>query len=181
MTITRELAGKFNIKEGTGLMISRVYKDTAAAKAGLEPADVIVKAGGEEVKHLADLRKALGGLEEEGPVTLEIYRKGKLKKISLVPDKNVYSVFGMFDKLKNKMSEIRVKVDEEKLITTEEAKKKHAREAELIREKELQKYKEEIERMKKEQEILKKRMERMMKAIEEKEKENKKDKQKTSV
>jgi serine protease Do len=183
MIMTRELAGKFNVKEGTGLMVSRVYKDTAAAKAGLEPADVIVKANGKEVKRLADLRKALGGLQDEGPVNLEIYRKGKLKKISLVPDKSVYSVFGMFDKLKDKMREIRVKVDDENRLTTEEARKKYAREVELIRERELQKYKREVERMKREQEALKKRMERMMKIIEEKEKtkEKKKDKQKTSV
>lgn len=183
MTMTRQLAGKFNVKEGTGLLISRVYEDTAAAKAGLEPADVIVKAGGKEVKRLADLRNALGDLEDEGPITLEIYRKGKLKTISLVPDKNVYSAFGMFDKLKNKMSEIRVNVDEENRLTVEEARKKHADQTQQIRESELKKYKEELDRMKKEQEDLKKRMEQMMKVIKEKEKEKetKKDKQKTSV
>jgi hypothetical protein len=89
----------------------------------------------------------------------------------------------MFDKLKDKMREIRVKVDDENRLTTEEARKKYAREVELIRERELQKYKREVERMKREQEALKKRMERMMKIIEEKEKgkEKKKDKQKTSV
>jgi hypothetical protein len=34
MAITPELAEKFNVKERSGLMISKVYKDTAAKKAG---------------------------------------------------------------------------------------------------------------------------------------------------
>jgi serine protease Do len=199
ISITPELAKKFNVEEKSGLMISKVYKDTAAEKAGFQVADIIVRAGGIKMKQITDLRRALNEMEENESIAIEIYRNGKLKKIKVAPDRSGETFFGVFDRVKDKLRNIRIKIDDENRLRIEEAerlrkernklhelRKKYAKEAQLIKERELKRYKEEIEKMKKsragevkEAEVLKEKelekyreeMERMKKMQEELKKE----------
>jgi membrane-associated protease RseP (regulator of RpoE activity) len=180
-------------------MISKVYKDTAAEKAGFQVADIIVRAGGIKMKQITDLRRALNEMEENESIAIEIYRNGKLKKIKVAPDRSGETFFGVFDRVKDKLRNIRIKIDDENRLRIEEAerlrkelnklhelRKKYAKEAQLIKERELKRYKEEIEKMKKsragevkEAEVLKEKelekyreeMERMKKMQEELKKE----------
>jgi serine protease Do len=69
-TLTPELAKEFSIGEGTGLMITRVYKATAAEKAGFRPADIIVKVGNQLIKSNSDLRIILDELEDNEAVVI---------------------------------------------------------------------------------------------------------------
>lgn len=154
MLITPQLAEKFDVDAGCGLMVSNVHKDSAAAKAGLEPADIIFKAGGKKLKKLADLRFALAQLEDNQPIVLLLSRKGKTRKLKMVPNKSGEHFFGIFDKLKNRMKRINIEVDEQDRTLTS------------VKETELKQYKDEVDRLKKEQELLKKRMELMLKHLE---------------
>ena len=165
MTITPQLAEKFNVKEGSGLMISEVHKNTAAEKAGFQPADIIVSANGKKIERNADLRQVLNELDDDESTAIVIYRGGKKKTLHVVPDKTGDQYFGIFDRFRDKMKDIQTRIDDQNRLT---------------RDTKLKKYKEEVERMKKQQETLKKELERM-RALIEKEKEKKKKKQETNI
>ena len=162
MSVTPELADKFNVKEKSGLMISKVYKDTAADKAGFQAADIIVRAGGIKMEQITDLRRALNKMKDDESIATEIYRNGKLKKIKVVPDRSGEKIFGVFDRVKDRLKDIRLKIDDENRLRFEEAERlqkersklyelreRYAKEAQLIQERELKKYKKEIEKIKK--------------------------------
>lgn len=200
MSITPELARNFKIKEGSGLMISKIYENTAAHKAGFQPADVIVKVGNKAIRQNADLRVILKELKKNEPMQVQVYRKGALKKITVVPDTNTKRFLGVMDRVMNKMKDIQLSIDDENRVRVEEIekfRKKYIAEPRSIKKRdtglppvrpvkevkspkdiELQKYKKELEHMKKEQEKLKKDLEKMrilIEASEKKEKQKKKD------
>ncbi|UCH94158.1 MAG: PDZ domain-containing protein [Candidatus Aminicenantes bacterium] len=182
MNLTPDLAKEFNIKEGTGLMISKVSKNTAAEKAGFRAGDVIVKAGNKPITKNSDLRNALNELQDDEAVVIEVYRKGKRQKIKVVPDK--IEGFGViFDKFRDKLKDFNIRIDEEKKEKIEEAvrrerqklqetREKYLQEMEMIKKKELEKYKAEIEKMRQEQEKMRQEMEKLKQSLE-KEKEKK--------
>lgn len=183
MTLTPQLAKELDVKEGTGLMISKVYKGTAAEKAGLRPADIIVKAGDKTIEKDSDLRRALSTLKDEEAIAIRVYRKGKLKNIKVVPDKNKkFKV--TWDRLQDKLKDIKIKIDEESLLKNEEMEQflkerkklyeiqeKYGKEKELIRKKELEKYQKVIDKMREEQEKMREEMKKMKELLEEKKKE----------
>jgi len=84
--ITPELAQQFAIREGHGLMISRVYPDTASAKAGIKAGDIIVRLAGKEIASNDHLRLTLQGVPKKKPVVVELYRNRQVLKITLTPD-----------------------------------------------------------------------------------------------
>lgn len=65
-----------------GALVIDVAPETPAARAGLRPGDVIVRAGGDEVSNPEDVRRALNGAEE-GQVALEVIRQGRRQTLSL--------------------------------------------------------------------------------------------------
>jgi serine protease Do len=150
MALTPELANEFNVKEGSGLMISKVYKDAAAEKAGFRPSDIIVNAGNKKIKTNSDLRKVLNELEDDETVDVQVYRKGKLMKISVVPDKDKNPSF-WFDRFQDTMKNLKIRVDNQK---------------------ELENYKRVIEKMRQEQEKMKQEMEKLKKLLEKKKKDS---------
>jgi len=88
MEITADLGRKFAVKEGHGLLISRVSEDSAAGKAGLKAGDIIVRANKNPLRSAVDLRRAMDALKEKEAVLLELYRDGQSRKFSLLPDKS---------------------------------------------------------------------------------------------
>ena len=95
MEMTGELSQKFLVKEGYGLLVTRVNEPSAAKKTGLLAGDVIVRANGNAIRSTADLRKIMNTLKEKEAVLLELYRDGQLKKFSLVPDSNEKFVWNL--------------------------------------------------------------------------------------
>ncbi|HEX6909400.1 MAG TPA: PDZ domain-containing protein, partial [Longimicrobium sp.] len=65
-----------------GALVIDVSPESPAARAGLQPGDVIVRAGGQEVEDPADVRNALTRAEE-GRVALEVIRRGRRQELSL--------------------------------------------------------------------------------------------------
>jgi hypothetical protein len=65
-----------------GALVIEVSPESPAARAGLQPGDVIVRAGGQEVEDPADVRDALNRAEA-GQVALEVIRQGQRRELSL--------------------------------------------------------------------------------------------------
>ena len=190
-TLTPELAKEFKIEEGTGLMITRVYKTTAAEKAGFRPADIIVKLGNQPIRNNSDMRRVLNELEDNEAVVVELYRKGELKKIKVVPDKR--EGFGiLFDRFRDKMRDINIRIDEEKRKEIEDLQRKeqqklkqiqetYIKEFEKIKQKELEKYKIQMEKMIKQHEEMRKEVEKLKQELGKEKKEKEKQKQQTAT
>jgi serine protease Do len=60
-----------------GVLINKVEPNSAAAKAGLKPGDIIVAVDGEEVKNASELRNKIAFKGAGAEVKLRIYRNGK--------------------------------------------------------------------------------------------------------
>jgi len=111
MNLTPELARQFHVKEGYGLMISKIYRDSTAGKAGIKVADILVEVDGRPLKDPSVLRDLLSQAKEKQQVKVKFYREGKIKEISAVPEiSRGYNLF--FDQFKNKMQELNIRIAE---------------------------------------------------------------------
>ncbi len=176
LTLTPELAKEFSVKEGFGLLIAKVYEKSAAEKAGLRVADILIEINNQKVKRAIDLRTVLTGLDgKNNRVRVKLYRGGKVKVLELVPGKTAGTGF-LFDPLRGMREKFSIKVDREKA-------KKHKEIIELqggslvINGKrydldQLKKYKKEIENLKNERDKYKRKL-KELKEILEKEKNSK--------
>jgi serine protease Do len=81
--LTPELAKSFGTKDTKGVLISDVIADSPAAKAGLQPGDILLEFDGKKMEAPADLQRAVGFttpgatakmkiLREKGERTLEV-------------------------------------------------------------------------------------------------------------
>jgi serine protease Do len=73
--LSGQLGSYFGAPDGAGILIREVRVGTAAAKAGLQAGDVIVKVDGKPTRTLADLRAELRGKSDQKTVALGIIRK----------------------------------------------------------------------------------------------------------
>ncbi len=80
--VSQPLAENFGLKTPHGALVSSVGKDTPAAKAGIEPGDVIVKFEGKDVSSSSDLPPLVAQLKPGAKVTLEVWRDGKSKELT---------------------------------------------------------------------------------------------------
>ena len=84
--ITTGLAEKFNISEGHGLLISKVYEKSAALKAGFSEGDIVVSGNDSPLRTLDDIRRVLSELNAKESVKLVFYRNGKRRSVDVIPD-----------------------------------------------------------------------------------------------
>ncbi|HUL40553.1 MAG TPA: DegQ family serine endoprotease [Burkholderiales bacterium] len=92
--VTKELAESFGLSKPVGALINSVEKGGPADKAGLEPSDVILKFDNKTVESSADLPRIVGSTKPGSKVTVEIWRKGATKDVTLTvgelpPEENV--------------------------------------------------------------------------------------------
>ncbi len=66
-----------------GAMVTEVVKGSPAAKAGIEERDVIVSLGGKKIANANALSNRVGLTKVGEKVDLELYRKGKRKKVTV--------------------------------------------------------------------------------------------------
>ncbi len=77
--VTPRFAEAYDIQVEEGAVVSQVVEGSAAAKAGIEPGDVVVSVNGEKVKGAADLRNKIGLMRIDDKVKIGVVRDGREK------------------------------------------------------------------------------------------------------
>jgi len=81
-----ELAPSFGLKAPRGALVAQVEPDSAAARAGLKPGDIVLKVDGKEVDESNELPRLIGDMLPGSKVKLEIWREGKSQNVTAVLD-----------------------------------------------------------------------------------------------
>jgi serine protease Do len=82
--VTRDLAESFGLDQASGALVSSVEKGGPADKAGIQVSDVILKFDGKDVNSSADLPRIVATTRPGSKVTVQLWRKGKTREISLM-------------------------------------------------------------------------------------------------
>lgn len=82
--VSSDLAESFGLDRPRGALIAQVQPGGPAAKAGLQPADVILKFNGKLVENSGDLPRMVGTVKPGSTIPLEIWRKGKALTVSVI-------------------------------------------------------------------------------------------------
>jgi serine protease Do len=81
--LNQDLAKSFGLDKAQGALVSSVEKDSPAAKAGLEPGDVILKFNGEAITESTQLPARVADVKPGNSAKLEIWRKGSTKEVTV--------------------------------------------------------------------------------------------------
>ena len=81
--INRELSEYFGVKEGRGLLVAKITKDSPAEKAGLKVGDVIIKADGIRTEQARDLTGVIQDKEKGKRIKLELLRNRKARSVEV--------------------------------------------------------------------------------------------------
>jgi serine protease Do len=87
-SLTRQLGDYFGVKDGEGVLVRSVEKNSAAEKAGLKAGDVIVKADNEKLTDRSDLSHILRSHRTGGKMTLVVMREKHEQTLTVtLPDR----------------------------------------------------------------------------------------------
>ncbi len=81
--LSRELAQHFGVKEGTGLIVSRLSEGEPAEKAGLRVGDVIIRVDGERVESVDGLIDIIQNREKGDKIKVEFLRDKKAMSVEV--------------------------------------------------------------------------------------------------
>ncbi|MBM4119806.1 MAG: Do family serine endopeptidase [Nitrospira sp.] len=79
--VTAELAVKFGVTEGDGVLVNEVFEKDPAARAGIKPGDIITKVDGNFVDTPNALSRVIAGLLPGATARVEIVRDGQRQLI----------------------------------------------------------------------------------------------------
>ncbi len=82
--LDQALADSFDLKSPAGALVSQISPDSAAARAGLRPGDVILAFNGQPIERSGDLAARVGMSRPGASVTLDVVRDGKHQEIRAV-------------------------------------------------------------------------------------------------
>jgi len=74
--VNQSLADSFGLKKPAGALVAGVEKGSPAAKAGLEPGDVIIGVNGREIANSAELPALVAGMSPGESARLQVWRHG---------------------------------------------------------------------------------------------------------
>jgi Do/DeqQ family serine protease len=77
--ITHELAQAFSLPETQGAVITGVQPDSPAARAKLEPGDIVLSVNDRKVRNSMDVRNTIGLLQIGDEVRVEVMHKGEIE------------------------------------------------------------------------------------------------------
>ncbi len=80
--VSPALAENFGLKKPGGALVSSVQKDGAAARAGIEPGDVILSFDGKPIGRSTELPSQVAAVKPGAKVTIEVWRDGKAKELT---------------------------------------------------------------------------------------------------
>ncbi len=81
--VTPESAASLGLKEASGVVVMELLRRSPAARAGLEPGDVIVSVDGTAVDGAAQLRNELAAAEVGATLRLTVMREGRRREIAI--------------------------------------------------------------------------------------------------
>ncbi|MBI3479980.1 MAG: DegQ family serine endoprotease [Nitrosomonadales bacterium] len=81
--VDQQLADTFGLDKPGGALVSSVERNSPADKAGIEPGDVILKFNNKEIGRSAELPPLVSELPPGTVASIELWRKGKIKNISM--------------------------------------------------------------------------------------------------
>ncbi len=81
--LTAELANKFGVSESEGVLVNEVFDKDPAAKAGIQPGDIITKVDGKTVDTPNMLSRLIASIEPGVNASVEILRDGKRQTLSV--------------------------------------------------------------------------------------------------
>ena len=81
--VTRELAESFNMDKPKGALVAKVLPDSPAAKAGLEPGDIVVEFDNQEIERSADLPPMVGSMTVGKKVPAKVIRNGSTRVVTI--------------------------------------------------------------------------------------------------
>jgi C-terminal processing protease CtpA/Prc len=82
--LSEQLRGYFKVKDGNGVLVSEVVKDSPAQKAGLKAGDIITKVDDKDIENAGDLTMTVRGYEPETKVSVSVIRDGKKKNLKAI-------------------------------------------------------------------------------------------------
>jgi serine protease Do len=81
--VPRDLVAELGLRQRAGAVVASVIKDAPAAKAGIEPGDIIIEFNGKPVATRDDLIRMVAGTKPGATVPMKILRDKKEKSVSL--------------------------------------------------------------------------------------------------
>ena len=82
--LSEDLAQNFGVKVKSGALVSQVFKNSPAEKAGIKAGDVIVALNGEKVTESKNLTTRIAALAPGAKAEIEVIRDGKSSKFTVV-------------------------------------------------------------------------------------------------
>jgi Do/DeqQ family serine protease len=83
--LSTELAETFGVQTQTGVLISGVLRNGPAAKAGIQPGDVVTRIGTQDIKDVAQLLSTVAALSPGKSAQFYMERKGKKLSLEVTP------------------------------------------------------------------------------------------------
>ena len=81
--VNQSLADSFGLKKPAGALVGSVDKDSPAAKAGLEPGDVILAINGKEISSSSELPAIVSAMTPGAQAKLQVWRKGGTRDVDV--------------------------------------------------------------------------------------------------
>jgi serine protease Do len=81
--VDRDLAARLGVEKDGGVLITVVFDNSPAAKAGMQEGDVIVSLAGKPIKESRQLQYVVAGLPLGKPVEIVVMRDGKSVKLQV--------------------------------------------------------------------------------------------------
>jgi len=81
--LNAQLAESFGLDRPRGALVSSVEKDGPAAKAGIQPGDVILAVAGHPIEHYGELSGAIAAMKPGSDTSLSVWRGGKQLNVSV--------------------------------------------------------------------------------------------------
>lgn len=81
--VDRDLARSFGLERPMGALVAQVQEGSPAARAGLQPGDVIIGFGGRAIERSADLPKLVGSMKAGSEADMKVMRDGDEKMLAV--------------------------------------------------------------------------------------------------